>query len=101
MIAQIGKNLTKERMKILGELWRGGICAETLYVDNPKTAKQLDFAFDNGIPLVMWIGEDEVAKGVVKVKSLSFHEEQFIERKNLVEKVKELVAKNPYLLSKE
>lgn len=39
LIAQIGKNLTKERMKILGELWRAGVCAETLYVDNPKTAK--------------------------------------------------------------
>ena len=52
---------TAERMKILGELWKANICAETMYIDNPKSAKQLDFAFDNGIPLIMWIGEDEIA----------------------------------------
>lgn len=75
LIASIGKNMTAERMKILGELWKAGVKAETMYLDNPKPAKQLDFAFDNGIPLIMWIGEDEIAKGLVKVKSLSFHEE--------------------------
>mmetsp|Transcript_24477 Transcript_24477/g.30498 ORF Transcript_24477/g.30498 Transcript_24477/m.30498 type:complete len:389 (+) Transcript_24477:565-1731(+) len=101
LIAQIGKNLTTERMRILGELWRANICAETMYVDNPKTAKQLDFAFDNGIPLVMWIGEDEVAQGVVKVKSLNFHEEYFIQRDQMTEKVLELIAQNPYLMSKD
>ena len=88
-------------MKILGELWRDNICAETMYLDNPKPAKQLDFAFDNGIPLIMWIGEDEIAKGLVKVKSLSFHEEYFIERQEMVVKVKELIALNPYLMSQE
>jgi len=35
-IAQFGKNLTVERMKLLGELWKAGIAAETLYSDNPK-----------------------------------------------------------------
>ena len=39
LIAQVGKNLTAERMKILGELWRAEIPAETMYLDNPKPAK--------------------------------------------------------------
>ena len=86
-------------MKILGELWRADIPAETMYLDNPKPAKQLDFAFDNGIPLVMWIGEDEVAQGLVKVKSLSFHEEYFIQRSQMIEKVRELMVQNPYLMT--
>lgn len=98
LIAQVGKNLTTERMKILGELWKADICAETMYLDNPKPAKQLDFAFDNGIPLIMWIGEDEISRGVVKVKSLSFHEEYFINRTEMVAKVKELIALNPCLM---
>ncbi len=101
LIAQVGKNLTAERMKILGELWRANICAETMYLENPKPAKQIDFAFDNGIPLIMWIGEDEIAKGLVKVKSLSFHEEYFIERKEMIAEVQELIKLNPYLMSKE
>lgn len=101
LIAQVGKNLTAERMKILGELWRAEIPAETMYLDNPKPAKQIDFAFDNGIPLIMWIGEDEIAKGLVKVKSLNYHEEYFIERPQMVEKVSELIQKNPFLMSQE
>ena len=54
---------------------------------------------ETGIPLILWIGEDEVAKGIVKVKSLNHHEEYVIERAKLVEKVRELVAANPVLLS--
>jgi len=39
LIAQAGKKLVAERMKILGELWKAGISAETLYLDNPKPQK--------------------------------------------------------------
>ena len=88
-------------MKILGELWKADVCAETMYIDNPKPAKQLDFAFDNGIPLIMWIGEDEIAQGKIKVKSLSAHEEYFIERSEMVKRVKELIVLNPVLMTQE
>lgn len=101
MVAQIGKNLTTERFKILGELWKHGIAAETLYNDNPKVPKQIEFALENGIPLILWIGEDEVAKGVVKVKSLNHKDEEFIERANMIERILELIKANPVLLSKE
>ena len=49
----------------------------------------------------MWLGEDEVARGLVKIKSLSLHEEVMIERKELVDRVREQIAANPVLLSKE
>ena len=87
LVASIGKKLTGERMRILGELWKSNIAAETLYHDNPKPQKQLDYAFDNGIPLVMWIGEDEVKQGVVKVKSLSYHTEVFVKRDELISRL--------------
>ncbi len=80
MVAQIGKNLTSERFKILSELWKADIHAEMLYNDNPKVPKQIQYALDTGVPLILWIGEDEVAKGIVKVKSLNHHEEYVIER---------------------
>lgn len=41
MVAQIGKNLTTERFKIMRELWASGIAAEMLYNDNPKVPKQI------------------------------------------------------------
>jgi len=65
-------------MKLLGELWTAGIAAETLYNDNPKPQKQLDYCFDNGIPLFLCIGQDEIEQGVVKVKSLSYKSEDTI-----------------------
>jgi hypothetical protein len=39
MVAQIGKNLTSERLRILKELWAANIHAEMLYNDNPKVPK--------------------------------------------------------------
>lgn len=34
-------------------------------MDNPKPANQLTYALENKIPLMLWIGEDEIAKGIV------------------------------------
>jgi len=79
--------LTAERFKILGELWKANIGAEILHNDNPKVPKQIQHALDTGIPLIIWIGEDEVAKGVVKVKSLNTHTETEVKREELVEKI--------------
>jgi len=50
---------------------------------------------------MLWIGEDEVSRGVVKIKSLSYHNEEFIKRTELIEGVKELIAANPVLLTQE
>jgi len=51
--------------------------------------------------LILWIGEDEVAKGIVKVKSLNHHEEYFIDRNELATKVQELIKANPVLLPQD
>lgn len=73
-----------------------------MYVDNPKVPKQLEYALGNGIPLVMWIGETELEQGIVKVKSLSYHEEYDVSRKDrFIERVQELIEQNPVLLSVE
>jgi histidyl-tRNA synthetase len=49
--------------------------------------------------LILWIGEDEVAKGIVKIKSLNYHTEEFVARDKMIERVKELIILNPVLLS--
>lgn len=42
---------------------------ETLYNDgNLKASKQLDYALENRIPFMIWIGEDEVKSNKVKIK---------------------------------
>ena len=83
----------------MGELWRADISAEILHNDNPKVPKQIQHALDTGIPLIIWIGEDEVAQNVVKIKSLNVKEEYFVSRADLIPKLRELIALNPVLLS--
>lgn len=101
LVASIGKGLTKDRFRVCNKLWSAGIKAETLYNDNLKPQKQLKYAFDNGIPLIIWIGEDEVAQNIVKVKILNDKEEKFIGMDKLAEEIKPLVDANPILTAKE
>ena len=71
LVAQASKNLVADRLKILGELWGAGIAAETVYKDNANPKNQLEFALENGIPLVLFIGENELKDGVVQIKELN------------------------------
>lgn len=97
----MGKNLTAKRMETLALLWKADVKAETLYVDNPRTDKSFNYAFDNGIPLILILGEDEVKDGIYKIKSLNENKEYEVKLDELVNKVKELSAANPMLLPKE
>ena len=92
--------MVAERFKLCRDLWAAGVKAETLYNDNPKPAKQLDYCFDSGIPLVCFIAEDEINKGVVSVKVLNTKDPQItVPREEFVQRVKELVVANPVLLT--
>jgi len=97
----MGKNLTAKRLEACAMLWEAGVKAETLYVDNPRADKTFSFAFDNGVPLLLIIGEQEIANGIYKIKSLNENKEIEVKKEELVEKVKELIEQNPVLLAKE
>ena len=53
---------------------------------------------ESGIPLILWLGESEVKEGVVKIKSLSKHEEYIIKRDEFKDKIVDIVRDNPILL---
>lgn len=82
-IGQFGKGLINERLRLCAELWQIGVKVETSYKDNPNTQRQLEYVLENGIPLVLWIGESELQQGVVKLKNLNKNEEFFIKREEL------------------
>ena len=60
-----------------------------MYFDNPKPQKQLSYALDNAIPLMVWIGEDEVKQGKAKIKVMDTTKEESVNRSELLAKVKE------------
>ena len=93
--------MVSERLKICSELWSIGVKAETSYQDNPKTQRQLEFTLENGIPLILWLGENEVKEGVIKIKSLSKHEEYTLKREELLDRILDIVRDNPILLPQE
>jgi histidyl-tRNA synthetase len=87
-------------METCSLLWKNGIKAETLYVDNPRTDKTFSYAFDNGIPLILIIGEQEIEKGIYKVKALNENKEYEFKSEELINGIQNLIKANPILLSK-
>lgn len=41
---------------------------QTMYVEKAKPDKQIGHAFDNEIPMILWLGEEELKSGEVKLK---------------------------------
>ena len=84
LVSSVGKNMVAHRLELCKILWNAGIAAETLYVDSPKPQKQLSYALDNQIPIIIWIGEDEIKEGVVTIKELSSKSESKVLRAEMI-----------------
>jgi histidyl-tRNA synthetase len=101
LVSQMGKNLAVPRMEVLGKLWKAGVKAETLYVENPKTEKSFDYCFNNGIPLLLLVADQELKDGNYLVKELNTNTQHIVPVDQVVEFVKDLAQKNPVLLPKQ
>lgn len=74
-IASIGANMLAERMKLAHLLWAANIPCEYSTHENPQFKRQLESTLDRGIPFMLIIGDDELARGVIKVKEPSAQNE--------------------------
>lgn len=68
---------------------------EQPYKKNPKMLSQLQYCEENGIPLAVIIGESELAKGVVKLRTIATREEAEVEREKLAEVIKQKILEAP------
>jgi len=91
------KNLVEERMKLITELWDADIRTEQSYKKNPKMLTQLQYCEEQGIPLAVVLGESEIAKGVVKVRSVNTREEVEVPRKELVANLRSRLSIRPQM----
>ncbi|KAK1968923.1 histidyl-tRNA synthetase [Colletotrichum sublineola] len=66
--------LIKERLEVCSKLWDAGIKAEFLYKVKPKLPPQFKAAESNATPFAIILGDDEVQKGVVRIKELGLPE---------------------------
>lgn len=85
---------------ILSELWEANIKAETAYNDKADAKGTMAHTLNAGIPIVVFIGDDELSKGVVSVKNLNSQEQVDVPRGEMIEYVKKVVAENPVLVKK-
>lgn len=86
-VASAQKNLHEERMRVISELWEAGLKAEQSYKKSPKLLAQLQYCEESGIPLVIIIGEGELARGEVTLREVTTRTERAVPRSNLVEEI--------------
>lgn len=83
------------RMQVAKLLWEGGVKAEFAYKVKPKLPAQFKAAEADDVPFAVILGEDEQARGQVKIKELGLpdgHPEKdgvFVDINNLVSEVKD------------
>ncbi|CAK9820029.1 Histidine--tRNA ligase, cytoplasmic [Anthophora plagiata] len=92
-VATAQKNLHEERMKILAILWDAEVKAEQSYKRNVKLLAQLQYCEESGIPLVVIIGEGELARGEVTLRDVASRAEVSVSRAHLVEEIKKRLQK--------
>lgn len=90
-VASVGKNMTGERLKLVCQLRKNGIYAEMSYSNNPKMKGQLEKVFENGIPYMMVIGENEIQKGTVMLKDIDKKEQLELDRLESIEFLKKII----------
>lgn len=80
------------RMRVAAEFWQSDMACEFCYNENWNVGKQIGAAERGGASVVVVVGEDEAARGVVKIKILERAEEEEVARENMVEYVKTVLA---------
>ncbi|KAK3812167.1 MAG: histidyl-tRNA synthetase [Benniella sp.] len=74
-VVGLGTASVLERMKICKELWDAGIKAEFAYKVKPRTQNQWDACDRDMIPFAVIVGDDEITKGLVKIKNMRVKDE--------------------------
>jgi histidyl-tRNA synthetase len=81
-------------MRLCAELWAAGINAEFGFKPNQNFKTDIiGAAKEQGIPFVVLFGDEELAKGEVKVKDMAAETQHGVARTALPEFLKGLIAK--------
>lgn len=74
LIANLNSDDYFEYYKLLNELHEASISCE-IYLDSVKLKKQFKYAEDKNIPYILFYGEDEKLKNILKIKNIKTGEE--------------------------
>ncbi|MBL8031468.1 MAG: hypothetical protein JNK33_04045 [Candidatus Doudnabacteria bacterium] len=82
----MGETSWKSTVRVATELRAAGVNVD-LYYDNAKLEKQFKYAESKGARLAVMMGEDEMNRGVVKVKNLQTREQIEVKEAELLKAV--------------
>jgi len=86
MFVNFGESETLYCLPLVIELRENDISAE-MYPDIAKFKKQMSYADNKKIPYVVFVGADEIRKGVVKLKNMTSGEEKEIKSDELIKHI--------------
>jgi histidyl-tRNA synthetase len=65
---------------------------EMLYKKNPKLLNQFQYSEREGVPLLVILGEEETARGGVKIRDTRTRQDEFVEMARLVPELKKRLS---------
>ena len=79
-----------EAISLATDLRAAGVSTQ-IYTEKKKFKAKMNYADKTGVPYVMFLGEDEIAKGVIACKDMRTGEQVKLPRAEAVEKAKAFV----------
>ncbi|XP_049548310.1 histidine--tRNA ligase, cytoplasmic-like [Anopheles darlingi] len=92
-VASAHKGLLLKRLEILNQLWAAGIKAEHSYKRDPKLLAQLRYCEEQCIPYALILGDAELARGILKLRSVSDRQEEELKLDTFVNEVLDRLRK--------
>lgn len=83
-IATVGNNMEIHKLILANELRKQNILVDYFYNKNPKMRPQFDYVFNNKIPYMVVVGNNEIQNDTLKLKYIDEHKEISIKRNELL-----------------
>ncbi len=93
LVAVYDKSVLQNALEVAAEIRAAGAQCEVYLEPSAKLAKQFSYADAKGIPFVVVVGPDEVAKGVVQLKDLAKREQVEVPRADLAAAVANIIGR--------
>ncbi len=93
LVAVYDESVLAEALKVAGEIRAAGAACEVYLEPSAKLAKQFGYADDKGVPFVVVVGPEEVAKGAVQLKDLAKREQVEVPRAQLAAAVAKILGR--------
>ena len=95
LILGIGKTLWNVAIGIATELWEQEIPTEFKCVAPGRIAKNLSDAFEkDGIPWVVLVGQDELDKGIVRLRDMAAKQEELVAKNDIAANLSARIKKS-------